>query len=78
LLAHSRSRHQGERGNVKIPLEIMKEVRQGREDDPLIEWMEKPEIQAALLFKEAVDAVPVRRAIAAYAPDLTDNEPEQG
>jgi hypothetical protein len=36
----------------------MEEVRQGRDDDPLIEWIEKPEIQAALLFKEAVDAAP--------------------
>jgi hypothetical protein len=55
----------------------MEEVRQGRDDDPLIEWIEKPEIQGALLFKESVDAAPVRRAIA-YAPDLTDNELEQG
>jgi len=61
----------------KLPLEIMEEVRQGRDDDPLIEWIEKPEIQGALLFKESVDAAPVRRAIA-YAPDLTDNELEQG
>jgi hypothetical protein len=69
--------HQGERGNVKIPLEIMEEVRQGRDDDPLIEWIERPEIQAALLFQEVVDAAHVRRATAAYAPDLTDNELEQ-
>ena len=62
----------------KLPLEIMEEVRQGRDDDPLIEWIEKPEIQAGLLSKEAVDEAPVRRAIAAYAPDLTDNGLEQG
>ena len=55
----------------------MEELRQGRDDDPLIEWIEKPEIQGALLFKESVDVAPVRRAIA-YAPDLTDNELEQG
>jgi len=56
----------------------MEELRQGRDDDPLIEWIEKPEIQAGLLSKEAVDEAPVRRAIAAYAPALTDNGLEQG
>jgi hypothetical protein len=34
--------HQGERGNVKIPLEIMEEVKQGRKGDPLVDWIEKP------------------------------------
>jgi Domain of unknown function (DUF4411) len=66
--------YQGERGNVKIPLEIMEEIRQGRDEDPLVEWIERPETQAALLFQETVDAALVQRTVAAYAPDLTDSE----
>jgi hypothetical protein len=66
--------YQGERGNVKIPLEIMEEILQGRDEDPLVEWIKKPEVQAALLSGEAVDAALVQRAVEAYAPDLTDDE----
>jgi hypothetical protein len=66
--------HQGERGNVKIPLEIMEEVKQGREDDPLVDWIKKPEIEQALLLDESVDMALVRRVVHAYAPDLTDEE----
>jgi hypothetical protein len=69
--------HQGERGNVKIPLEIMEEVKQGRKGDPLIEWIERPEIEAALLLEETVDAALVQRVVEAYAPNLTDDELEQ-
>lgn len=69
--------HQGERGNVKTPLEIMEEVKQGRKDDPLIEWIQKPEIEQALLLQESVNAVLVQRGVEAYAPDLTDDELEQ-
>lgn len=71
--------HQGERGNVKIPVEIMEEVKQGRKDDPLVKWIQTPEIEQALLFEEAVDAALVQRAVKAYAPDapdLTDDELE--
>ncbi len=70
-------RHQGESGNIKIPLEIMEEVKQGREDDPLIEWIKKPEIEQALLLQETVDVVLVQSVVQAYAPDLTDDELEQ-
>ena len=32
--------HQGESGNVKIPLEIMEEIRAGRRDnDSLLDWI---------------------------------------
>lgn len=66
--------HQGERGNLKIPLEIMEEIRQGREDDPLVAWIERPEVQKALLLKENLNPALVQGAVAAYAPDLTDSE----
>lgn len=69
--------HQGELGNVKIPLEIMEEVKQGRKGDSLIEWIQKPEIEEALLLRESVDAALVQRAVEAYAPDLTDDQLEQ-
>jgi Domain of unknown function (DUF4411) len=68
--------HQGERGNVKIPLEIMEELKQGRKGDPLVDWIEKPEIEQALLLQESVDVVLVQRVVRAYAPDLTDDELE--
>lgn len=69
--------HQGERGNVKMPLEIMEEVKQGREDDPLVEWIKKPEIEQALRLQETVDVEMVQRVVQAYATDLTDDEVEQ-
>jgi Domain of unknown function (DUF4411) len=37
----------------------------------VVSW---PEVKAALLFDEAVDAVLMRRAVDADAPDLTDDE----
>ncbi|HEY7333916.1 MAG TPA: DUF4411 family protein [Bryobacteraceae bacterium] len=70
--------HQGESGHIKMPLEIMEEVRQGHNDDPLVEWLNKPEIEHALLLQESVDTVLVKRVVAeGYAPDLRDDELEQ-
>ena len=66
--------HQGERGNIKIPAEIMNEVKQGREDDPLCRWIKQSENEQALLFAESVNAVLVQRVVNAYATDLTDSE----
>jgi hypothetical protein len=69
--------HQGATGNVKIPLEIMEEVLQGRNDDPLIDWISKAENADALLLDESVDRALVQRVLRAYALDLTDDEVEQ-
>jgi hypothetical protein len=69
--------HQGESGNVKMALEIMEEVKQGRKDDPLVKWITQPEIEKALLLQEAVDPALVQLVVEAYAPDLTDGEVEQ-
>jgi hypothetical protein len=66
--------YQGEQGSVKIPLEIMDEIRQGRDEDPLVEWIETPEVLKALLLKEDLDPALVRRTVDTYAPDLTDSE----
>ena len=55
--------HQGERGTIKIPLEIMEEVKQGHKDDPLVEWIKKPEVEQALLLDESVDMLMVQHVV---------------
>ncbi len=67
--------HQGTGGHVKIPLEIMEEIEEGRDDDPLRAWISSDENKQALLLPETVDAALVQRVVATgYAPDLTDDE----
>jgi hypothetical protein len=70
--------YQGEAGRVKLPQEIMEEVKAGRkENDLLIDWLSQPEVEAALLLEEAVD-IDVMQAVVSngYAPDLNDVELE--
>ena len=71
--------HQATSNRIKIPREIMEEIKAGRQDDdPLLDWICTPEIEAALLLDEAVDAVLVQRVVATgYAPDLHDDEVEK-
>jgi hypothetical protein len=71
--------YQPESGNVKIPLEVMEEIKAGRKDgDLLLEWILQDAVYDALLFQEAVDAALVQRILATgYAPDLTDVEVEK-
>src|SRR5271156_18925 len=71
--------YQGAAGRVKIPLEIMEEVREGRKDnDPLIDWISQDENADALLFEEIVDPALVQRVVLiGYADDLTDDEVEK-
>ena len=70
--------HQGATGNVKIPLEIMEEILQGREDDPVVRWLSADANSDALRFSETVDAALVQLVVmTGYAPDLTDVELEQ-
>jgi hypothetical protein len=71
--------HQAISGFVKIPLEVIEEVRSGRRDnDLLMDWISQDENAEALLLEEAVDAVLVQRVVSTgYATDLTDDELEK-
>jgi hypothetical protein len=72
-------RHQANSGFVKIPTEIMEEIKAGRRDnDPLLDWLLQKENAGALHLEETVNAALVQQVIAAgYAPDLTDEEIEK-
>jgi Domain of unknown function (DUF4411) len=71
--------HQAESGHVKIPLEVMEEIKDGRKDgDLLLDWILQDAVYDALLFQEAVDAALVQSILSTgYAPDLTDVEVEK-
>jgi hypothetical protein len=71
--------HQATSNRIKIPREIMDEIKAGRKDDDLLlDWIYDPEIEAALLLDEAVDAALVQHVVASgYAPDLHDDEVEK-
>jgi hypothetical protein len=64
---------------IKIPREIMEEIKAGRkDDDPLLDWISNPEIETALLFAEAVDVLLVQHVVSTgYAADLRDDEVEK-
>ncbi len=70
--------HQGESGNVKIPLEILEEIQPGRkENDSFLDWISDPKNEQALLLREDADADLVRTVVSdGYADDLTDDELE--
>jgi hypothetical protein len=71
--------HQAASGQVKIPPEVMEEVRVGRrDDDPLLDWISQDDNADALLLEEAVDASLVQYVVSTgYAADLTDDEVEK-
>jgi hypothetical protein len=71
--------HQATSNRIKIPREIMDEIRAGRKDDDLLlDWICDPDIEDALLLVEAVDAALVQHVVATgYAPDLHDDEVEK-
>ena len=69
--------HQGESGSVKIPLEIIEELKEGRDDDLLLEWISQPDVEAALLLNEDAAIEKVQRVVnEGYADDLSDDEVE--
>lgn len=72
-------KHQGQSDNVKIPLEIMEEIQEGRKNgDDLVQWIEEPDNENALLLNEEVDAGLVQNVVSnGYATDLTDGEVEK-
>jgi len=69
---------QGKKGNVKMPIENMEEVKEGRkEKDLLVEWIHDSENEMALLLEEEVNPLFVQKVVTVgYAPDLTDDEVE--
>jgi hypothetical protein len=68
--------YMGEKGFVKIPIEIYEEIKEG--NDNLAIWSKKPEIELALLLAEEVDESLISRIIdVGYANDLTDDEVEK-
>ncbi len=72
-------KHQGQSGNVKLPLEIMEEIQAGRKNsDDLVKWLAEPENEQALLLEEDVGAGFVQSVVSdGYATDLTDGEIEK-
>jgi hypothetical protein len=71
--------YQATSSRIKIPREIVEEIKAGRkDDDPLLDWICTAEIEAALLFDEAVDVALVQHVVSmGYAPDLRDDEVEK-
>jgi len=70
--------HQAADGHVKTPQEVMEEIKEGRDDDPLKVWISNDENKGALLLAETVDATLVQQVVTTgYAPDLTDDEIEK-
>ncbi len=70
-------RHQGENGHLKMPLEIIEEVKAGKDGDPLLDWIKNDANLDALRLEESVDSTILQRIVSTgYAPDLTDDELE--
>jgi hypothetical protein len=71
--------HQATSNQIKIPREIMEEIKAGhKDDDLLLDWLNDADIGAALLFDEVVDATLVQHVVTnGYAPDLHDDEVEK-
>lgn len=71
--------HQAVAGNVKMPLEIMEEVKEGRRDnDPLIDWISQDQIAEAFSLQEVIEAALVQTVVSSgYANDLTDDQVER-
>jgi hypothetical protein len=64
--------HQGQRGEVKICIEMYEEV---TGDGPLAQWLAQDEVRNALLLPDASDPAVVAQVVdQGYAPDLSDNE----
>lgn len=56
-------RHQGESGHLKMPLEIIEEVKAGKDDDPLLDWIKDEVNFNALKLDEAVDSAILQRVV---------------
>ena len=71
--------HQATANQIKIPREIMEEIKAGRkDDDALLKWICAAEVEAALLLNESVDVGLVQHVVyTGYSPNLTDDEIEK-
>ena len=72
--------HHAEQGNLKMPLEIFEEVKDGPDGtkDLLFGWIQTAAVKKALVFSEKVNASLVEKVITkGYAANLTDTETEQ-
>jgi len=70
--------HMGELGNVKIPVEIYEELKVGKKEDPLRNWVMQEEVKIALLYVEDADPSLVARVLNdGYSPNLTDIQIEK-
>lgn len=74
--------HQGEIGNIKVPLEIYEEFEEARQADgsrdELSEWAATPGIREALLLYEDADPGLIAYVtVTGYASDLADDEIEK-
>ncbi|MFO1398253.1 MAG: DUF4411 family protein [Burkholderiales bacterium] len=71
--------HHAANGNIKMPLQVFDEVRDGGDKDnpdPLFEWLQAN--RDVIVLAEEVDPASVGRVITGgYAADLTDDELEQ-
>lgn len=71
--------HQGEAGNIKMPIETFEEVKDGSnhaDRDRLYGWVQDDAHKAAILFDRDVEPRLVQQVTDQYAPDLTDDELE--
>ncbi len=69
--------YMGEKGQVKIPIEVYEEIKDGNDRDELAIWAKKNKTEVALLFNEEVNVSLVSRVIdEGYATNLTDDEVE--
>jgi hypothetical protein len=73
--------HQGNQGNIKIPIEIYEEFEEARNDDgerdELAEWAANPEVREALLLYEDSEPALVSHVIVnGYCPDPSDQDIE--
>ena len=78
-LCRERCAHQGEAGNIKMPIETFEEVKDGSNDadkDLLFAWVQDDAHKAAILFDGDVEPQLVQQVTGQYAPDLTDDELE--
>ena len=65
--------HLGEKGSVKVAVEIYEEVKGGK--DALARWIRQPSVVEALVHQATVVPALVARVVSeGYAPDLTDDE----
>lgn len=60
---------------IKMPVEIVEEVSNGRKDDELVMWIKDKDNRGVLQFDEEVDLLLVQQVVDdGYADDLKDDE----